>query len=144
MWISSFLSLPEIIQWKDNNNSIIIFNAAKSRSVYFSLVKRYFLGFAFILCSIEWSNGWFVFDNVYIIGCWLDYIYIYIYISKNKNNILIMVDAHTKKGQTDSISCFPSWLLWLALFSLYKSNQFNHWSTLLCFDSAFIVVAIGD
>ena len=79
MWISSFLSLPEIIQWKDNNNSIIIFNAAKSRSVYFSLVKRYFLGFAFILCSIEWSNGWFVFDNVYIIGCWLDYIYIYIF-----------------------------------------------------------------
>ena len=53
-------------------------------------------------------------------------IYIYIYISKNKNNILIMVDAHTKKGQTDSISCFPSWLLWLALFSLHKSNQFNH------------------
>ena len=76
-----------------------------------------------LLINPDFSSNIYIFPKIKMIyGSWLTHI--------------------LKKGQTDSISCFPSWMLWLALFSLHKSNQFNHWSTLLCFDSGFIVVAI--
>ena len=76
-----------------------------------------------LLINPDFSSNIYIFPKIKMIyGSWLTHI--------------------LKKGQTDSISCFPSWMLWLALFSLHKSNQFNHWSTLLGFDSGFIVVAI--